>query len=511
LQVSDVPPTKTKEKAEFGDFQTPQALADQVCALIARKGLSPSAIVEPTCGIGMLLCRALDQFPQVRRAIGSDINPAYVEAAQQSIAAGGGVAKTDVLQGDFFATDWPNLIACLPEPLLVIGNPPWVTNAELGMLGSANLPPKQNFQQRSGIEAITGKSNFDISEWMLLRLLEWLSGREAVMAMLCKTAVARKVLVHAWQQELQIERAATYRIDAARHFHAAVDACLLYCSLKPGSKSDSCSVYDDLETSVPRSAFGYQSSQLVADIDTYKTRKNLLGRSPYRWRSGIKHDCARVMELTERDSQFNNGFGESVQIENDYLYPMRKSSEVARGAHESKSRWMLVTQQAIGDDTSVIQGKAPQTWRYLHRHAELLARRKSTIYRGRPPFSIFGVGSYSFAPWKVAISGFYKSMSFARLGSVDARPIVLDDTSYFLPCRTRAEMIFLHSLLGSDPAQEFLRSLVFWDAKRPITIELLSRLDLGELAKELGRYDEYRKHVDKNPWVDASGAANAAS
>ena len=45
---------------------------------------------------------------------------------------------------------------------------------------------------------MTGKSNFDISEWMLIRLLEALQGRRATIAMLCKTATARKVLRHAW-------------------------------------------------------------------------------------------------------------------------------------------------------------------------------------------------------------------------------------------------------------------------------------------------------------------------
>src|SRR5207248_8948112 len=63
-----------------------------------------------------------------------------------------------------------------------------------------------------GIAARTGKSNFDISEWMLIRLLRALRGRAATLAMLCKTATARKVLRYAWQNEGRIETAALYRI-----------------------------------------------------------------------------------------------------------------------------------------------------------------------------------------------------------------------------------------------------------------------------------------------------------
>jgi len=39
----------------------------------------------------------------------------------------------------------------------------------LGIWNSDNLPPKSNFQKRRGFEAVTGKSKFDISEWMLLQ------------------------------------------------------------------------------------------------------------------------------------------------------------------------------------------------------------------------------------------------------------------------------------------------------------------------------------------------------
>ena len=87
----------------------------------------------------------------------------------------------------------------LPENLLVVGNLPWVTNSELGSLESKNLPEKNNFQRHRGFAAKTGKANFDISEWMLIKLLESLNQKKASIAMLCKTATARKVLTYAWK------------------------------------------------------------------------------------------------------------------------------------------------------------------------------------------------------------------------------------------------------------------------------------------------------------------------
>ena len=59
-----------------------------------------------------------------------------------------------------------------------------------------------------------------------------------------------------------------------------------------------------------------------------------------------------------------------------------------------------------------------------------------------------------------------------------------------MPCRSRVEAELVAALLGSDIAGEFFAAFVFWDAKRPITAELLRRLDVRRLAGELGRLTE---------------------
>jgi hypothetical protein len=165
---------------------------------------------------------------------------------------------------------------------------------------------------------------------------------------------------------------------------------------------------------------------------------------------------------------------------------MLKSSEITNGRSKEPTRWMLVTQRAVGAETSVIRIVAPKTWEYLKRHSDFLDRRASSIYRNRARFSVFGVGDYTFAPWKVCISGFYKELHFAIVGPYQGKPVVLDDTSYFLSCQSEQEATYIAELLNSDAAREFFSAFVFWDAKRPITIDMLRRLDLSHLAQEHG-------------------------
>src|SRR5580700_6050436 len=191
-----------KRRVEYGDFQTPPDLAQAVCR--ALRGEKPATLIEPTCGTGAFLVAAIDRFLPLRLALGLDINSRYVAAARRAVAGTTSSAEHQIRVGDFFQTDWPALVAKSAEPLLILGNPPWVTNSALGVLGSSNLPPKQNLPGRSGLEGLTGKSNFDVSEWMIGRLLEAAAGRRATLAMLCKTAVARRVLARAWETALPL-------------------------------------------------------------------------------------------------------------------------------------------------------------------------------------------------------------------------------------------------------------------------------------------------------------------
>ena len=378
--------------------------------------------------------------------------------------------------------------------MLVLGNPPWITNSALGLLGGRNLPPKTNFQKLRGLDARTGKSNFDIAEWMLIRLIEALPPEGAV-AMLCKTMTARKVLRHCWKTDQGRTTSSLFQIDAKDCFKAAVDACFLVVT---GDVTENriATVYSALDLSSDRTQFGSVNGDLVSDLETYKTYRSLDGgSSAYTWRSGVKHDAAKIMEFRRDDTLLRNGLGEAVDVEEDSIYPLLKSSDLGNG-RAAPRKHVLITQTHTGSDTAALASSAPKTWQYLLSHAEALDGRTSVIYRNRPRFSIFGVGPYSFAPWKVAISGLYKKLSFVVVPPSGDRPVMIDDTCYSVPCTNEAEAQFLCDLLSSAPALAFLRSLVFTDAKRPITIDVLSRLSFAALARQLGKSSELASYVN---------------
>lgn len=473
----------TARRIEYGDWQTPEDLADSAFARVVSCLKShPRTVLEPTCGKGSFLVAAVRQLPEAD-LVGYEINSQYVEIA----AARVGGDRRSVQTADFFSVDWEREVAKMRHPILVVGNPPWVTNSDLGALNSDNVPTKRNFKGLSGLDALMGKSNFDVSEWMILRLLQALSGREATLAMLCKTTVARRVVEFSARQNWKVLPGAVWRIDAGRHFGAAVDAALFMCRLSPGAIACSASwpVYASMEAAVPETTFGVSDGNLVADLVAYTNTKVITGDSSPEWRSGLKHDCARVMELGRRGDDWVNGGGEVVDIEPAFRYPLLKSSDVANG-RLCPDRSVIVTQRALGEDTARLRELAPKLWAYLNKHRDALLERKSSIYRGQPPFAIFGIGDYSFAPWKVAISGLYKRIRFSVVGPSEQRPVMLDDTCYFLPFLTETDATRAALALDSKLAREFFKGRIFWDAKRPVNKSVLQALDLDRLMNALG-------------------------
>ncbi len=68
----------------------------------------------------------------------------------------------------------------------------------------------------------------------------------------------------------------------------------------------------------------------------------------------------------------------------------------------------------------------------------------------------------------------------------EGKPIMVDDTCHQLDFDNTEEAQCIFKALHSNEIQSLLKSLVFMDAKRVITKNLLMRLDISLLCKEKG-------------------------
>ena len=478
-----------RQNREWGDFQTPPELAANVCNYLERLGISPQIIIEPTYGAGNFILAALRSFPTAELVYGVEIQAKYqwhckVAVLAEALRGQRPSAEIELHQDDIFTHPFPQRIL-KAQNILIIGNPPWVTNAELGGLEAHNLPAKRNIKGLNGLDAVTGKSNFDLGEFVLLRLLDLFSLQPGALAMLCKNSVIKNLIELLPKRRFSVSNIRALEINASREFGVAVAASLLVLEMGAAKSVFTCQVtaldYPDrvLKT------FGWVAHRFVANLESYQAHAELDGQSPFMWRQGLKHDCAQIMELNIQDRGYRNGNNEPVDVETEWVYGLLKSSDLRRFEVDRPRKKVIITQHSLGEDTSSLQQQAPKLWRYLLRNSKYFEKRKSSIYRHKPRFSIFGIGDYSFKLYKVAISALYKEPCFSVVLPVDNRPVMLDDTCYFLGFDTYLEALFTASLLNSPLVKQFLESIVFTSAKRPYTKEVLMRIDLTQAVTRL--------------------------
>lgn len=466
---------------QWGDFQTPDELANEVVRTLGEVGKTWPRVLEPSCGTGVFI-RALLQgrFPP-REIIGIELQDRRLPEARGISSTS--TTKVTILEADALRTDLGRLLHWESTgPLLVLGNPPWVTSSALGRLSSANLPAKSNIKGQRGIDAITGSSNFDVSEFIWIKLLRELKAPSLTIALLCKTSVARKVVQFAQMKKIPILNAELRLIDARKWFGVSVDAGLMTIQKSAGSTDYGIRVYRSLIEPRPDSTVKFVEGGAVGDDAGYDSLSFLEGAFPCQWRQGVKHDAAAVMELVATaDGTLKNGLGETVWVEPEWVYPLLKGSDLANDRVRNPSKRVILTQRRVGEDTRVLNRSAPRLWKYLTEHASHFEKRKSRVYKYALPFSMFGVGSYSFAPFKVAISGLYKVPVFRLIPTIQSRPVMLDDTCYFLGLNEPMIAALLAAMLNSELVLRFLGAITFHDAKRPITKAVLQRISLREL------------------------------
>lgn len=487
--IIEVQNNKAEEpnRRAYGDFQTNSELSLKIVERIYENNFSPEFILEPTCGKGVFLLHSLTTFSNIKRLIGIEIYYPYVLETKFQILElfitnkALSKPKIEIIHADIFGFHFQRLSAETKElKTLIIGNPPWVTNSELTTLDSKNLPKKSNFKNVNGIDAITGKGNFDIGEYISINLLTTFQNHDGLFAFLVKNTVVKNILVEQKKQQFSINQMEKLNIDAKKEFNVSVNACLFKAKLN--QKTSLTCIERDFYTKKEQTHFGWQDEKFVYSIKKHQFSKQIDGKSSLVWRQGLKHDCSKIMELRPENGHFVNGLKEAVELEEDLVFALLKSSDLKKDIVLQARKNTIVTQRKVGQDTSFIKREYPKTFNYLNFHKAYFEKRKSIIYKGKPPFSIFGIGDYSFAKYKIAIAGMYKKTTFTLVVPQKDKPVMLDDTCYFIGFNKKEDAVICQKLLNSQLVQDFLASIIFPDSKRSITKEILMRIDLSKVA-----------------------------
>lgn len=465
-------------RKEYGDYQTPLIFARKVLEYSSNKfNINPDLIIEPTCGVGNFIKASRFFYPETP-IVGIDINGDYIAELEND------VDNLTLYNENIFEYDFGKVIREDYGEYLIVGNPPWVTNTNLSKFESDNIPVKNNIKNYGQFEAKTGMSNFDVSENIILHIIEKFRQLKTTIIFLCKYNVACNIFEYLVKTGTYPAKINIVKFNAMQIFGIDSSSCILIIQFNENNgKIKSCMV-NNLNDSHDFYRIGIKNGKLYSNMDD---DIDIEGECCFEWRQGIKHDCVKVMELEKVGSEYKNKKGDTVELEENLLYPLLKSSNVKIPVVNESKQKILITQHKLKEDTSYIREEYPLTWKYLERNKEYFDKRKSNIYQKAPDYSIFGIGDYTFKKYKVAISGFYKRGLFSLV--YNDKSMMLDDTCYYISFDDYDEAYVTMLILNSDVVQRFLKNIVFLDSKRPYTKKVLKRIDI-EKAVDLLTLDD---------------------
>ncbi len=218
-------------------------------------------------------------------------------------------------------------------------------------------------------------------------------------------------------------------------------------------------------------------------------------RSQYQARKGVTTDCngvyfVRVIDardglaLIENDPSLGRRPGiEQVRawVEDTHLFPLMRGKGLDRFRVCLDDGWcVLLPQRGMYGDES-LPHTAPRTWAFLQRFEAVLRDRGSyrRYQKGKPFWSVWSTGPYTFARWKVL----WREMSGRRFCAAVAgeanvagrapRPIVPDHKLYFVPVSTPGEAHYLSGILN---APEVARAVSSYAAQLSLGVSVIESL-----------------------------------
>ncbi|NHJ31748.1 MAG: hypothetical protein FK732_02690 [Asgard group archaeon] len=499
------------ESKEWGDVQTPKNLVEKIYEILADSNFDPSIIIEPTSGTGGFILSAPKFFYNLKLIYGVEIQKQYIWLSARKLILEGlkqekqkFTHSIQLIHDDIFSHKFDSDITNSDESILIVGNPPWITISELSFMNSNNMPRKSNIKKLKGIDALTGKSNFDITESIITKLINLFSKNKGKIAILCKNSVVRNILKESKNKQFNLSNIQALSFNAKEYFGKVCNASLFIADFTPSKSETFCSIANLDTPNTVIAKMGWYKDYFVSNIAKYQHQSQLEGQFPYNWRQGIKHDCASVLELQRsKEGELINKKNDLVEIEEDLIYPLLKGSSLRVFSPQDFTKKLILTQTKLSEDTRKIKEKYPRTWQYLMKNKKSFMKRKSRVYQKKPQFAIFGVGEYVLSPYKVAIAGFYKKPLFALITPQGGKPVLFDDTCYYLSFQKYKDALFTCSVLNCNELIDFLESIVFVDSKRPFTKEILMRVNLVRLVKnsEFSSLNEIWKRNDFTPKI----------
>ncbi|MCA9873382.1 MAG: N-6 DNA methylase [Anaerolineales bacterium] len=231
---------------------------------------------------------------------------------------------------------------------------------------------------------------------------------------------------------------------------------------------------------IPVDANDKTSAWLTARSKSVSSIRDVIGKSPYRARIGIKASINGIFwleKLTTRpdgllvvrnlaERSKKNVESITVDIEPDLIFPLIQGREVKKW-YVSSEAFILVThlpgQRLKAIEVGDMQKVWPRTFSYLSRFQTILENSGviGRYFPNGPFYSMFNIGDYTFAKYKLVFREISSDFTCAVITNPDNGKVAIPDHKLVMcSCKTLDEAHYLCALLNSSIARYIVASFV---------------------------------------------------
>jgi hypothetical protein len=438
-----------------GAFYTPDWLADHVLDAIGWR--PEDDLLDPTCGDGAFLRAAVRRRLKAGSADplaglrGIDLDPVAVRAARAAIRD---------MVGREPAIEVGDALDASDQARFVVGNPPWVRSSALPAAYAARVKAVGAV----GRDRWIGGIEPDVATVITQHAVRSLLGPGGTLAFVMTGSVFSTEASDGFRRFDGTKVMFVEDYAALRPFAAANHATLLVLRRdEPTTYPIPYTVYrrDGVERLLAAPVPGTEAGPwLKGSKKQHRTWRRIFGRGAYRARKGITSDlngaffvraeiCGRTATISNDPSLGRKPLPRvTAEVEAEHVFPLLRGRDLTTGP----ALHVLVPQRGMHGDPDLPR-TAPLTHAYLERFRPALERRSSLrrYQPGRPYWSLWNVGPYTFSAHKVVwreISGRFQA------AYVGPDVVVCDHKLYFVPCASEAEGRYLNAILNAPTVAE---------------------------------------------------------
>jgi SAM-dependent methyltransferase len=193
----------------------------------------------------------------------------------------------------------------------------------------------------------------------------------------------------------------------------------------------------------------------------------------------------------------------NMELEPDLLHPLLRGRDIRRWQAQPLA-YLLMTQDPQtrrGLDPQIMQTCYPKTWAYLKRFEKELRQRSgfqryftrkqgSQVVETGPFYSIFNVGEYTFAPWKVVWPNMGNRIEASVVSSLDGKLIIPQHIVSLVPLMCDSEAHYVCALVNSAPFQFAAHAYSQVGGKSFGTPHILENIRLPKFSPEDANHQE---------------------